>query len=300
MRNLNKKKLIAVVLAIAVMGVFVTGCADAENGADAEQTQTGQTIKLGYVNWAEGIAMTYLAEAILEDKMGYEVESTSADVAPLFTSIASGNTDAFLDTWLPVTHGDYLETYGEKMEELGVNYEGARIGLVVPEYVEADSIEELNNNVDAFGGEIIGIDAGAGIMQATERAIEQYGLDFNLITGSGPAMTAALNKAISNEDPIIVTGWTPHWKFARFDLKFLEDPKNVYGDSEAIYTYTRVGFAEDMPEAAEFLRNMKFTDDQLGNLMGAVEDHSGEPIDAAREWMQENEELVNSWLPVSL
>lgn len=296
MRNLSKRKLIAVVLAISVMAVFAVGCS---NGGDegTGDADTSQTIKLGYVNWAEGIAMTYLAEAILEDKMGYDVESTSADVAPLFTSMASGNTDAFLDTWLPVTHGDYLETYGDEIEELGVNYEGARIGLVVPDYVEANSIEELNDNRDAFGGEIIGIDAGAGIMQATDRALEEYDLDFKLITGSGPAMTAALNKAIANEDPIIVTGWTPHWKFARFDLKFLDDPMNVYGDAEKIYTYTRAGFAEDMPEVAEFLRNMKFTDDQLGSLMGAVEDHSGEPIDAAREWMQENEELINSWIP---
>lgn len=293
MKQITRKKLIAVFLGIAVMAVFATGCGGGtENGAD-----TGETVKLGYVNWAEGIAMTNLAEAVLEDKMGYNVESTAADVAPLFTSLASGNTDAFLDTWLPVTHGDYLEEYGDRMEDLGITYSGAVIGLVVPDYVDINSIDELNANKDAFDGKIIGIDSGAGIMSATERAIEAYGLDFELVTGSGPAMTAALKKAIDNQEPIVVTGWTPHWKFARFNLKILEDPKTIFGDSENIHVYSRKGLAEDMPEVAEFLKNLEFTDDQLGSLMGAIEDSSGEPIDAAREWMLENEELVDSWIP---
>eukprot|EP00831_Metopus_contortus_P059848 TRINITY_DN51815_c0_g1_i2.p2 TRINITY_DN51815_c0_g1~~TRINITY_DN51815_c0_g1_i2.p2 ORF type:complete len:134 (+),score=41.03 TRINITY_DN51815_c0_g1_i2:67-468(+) len=33
-----------------------------------------ETVKLGYVNWAEGIAMTNLSAVILEDKMGYQVD----------------------------------------------------------------------------------------------------------------------------------------------------------------------------------------------------------------------------------
>ncbi|HHX94392.1 MAG TPA: glycine betaine ABC transporter substrate-binding protein [Clostridia bacterium] len=288
------KKILTVVLACTLLVFFAAGCAN--NGASETQNGADKTIQLGYVNWAEGIAMTNLAEAILEDKMGYKVESTAADVAPLFTSLASGNTDAFLDCWLPLTHEDYMKEYGDKIDDLGYNYEGAIIGLVVPDYVEIDSIEQLNANKEAFNGQIIGIDSGAGIMRATERAIPEYGLEYELVTGSGPAMTAALGKAIDNKESIVVTGWTPHWKFARWDLKFLEDPKNIYGSSENIHTVTRKGFSEDMPEVAEFFRNMKFTDDQLGSLMGAVEEAT-DPLEAAREWMNENEELVNSWIP---
>ena len=31
----------------------------------------------------------------------------------------------------------------------------------------------------------------------------------------------------------------PHWKFGTFDLKFLEDPANVYGGEETINAFTR-------------------------------------------------------------
>lgn len=49
---------------------------------------------------------------------------------------------------------------------------------------------------ESLNYKITGIDPGAGIMEATEKAIKEYGLekDWDLTTGSGAAMTAALKK----------------------------------------------------------------------------------------------------------
>ena len=107
--------------------------------------------------------MTNLAKVILEDQ-GYRVTLKNADIAPIFTSVASGKADVFMDAWLPVTHADYMEQYGDRLETLGTVYEHAKLGLVVPEYVTIRSIEDLNAHKDQFKGEIIGIDAGAGLM----------------------------------------------------------------------------------------------------------------------------------------
>lgn len=92
---------------------------------------------------------------------------------------------------------------------------------------ETGTAESFGNQVKH---EIIGIDPGAGIMKATAAAIDQYGLtDWKLIEGSGAAMTAMLDKAVKAEKPIIITGWTPHWMFSKYDLKYLEDPKKYSG-----------------------------------------------------------------------
>ncbi|HHV57135.1 MAG TPA: glycine betaine ABC transporter substrate-binding protein [Firmicutes bacterium] len=287
------------------LALLVSGCTSRTNGGQPSATEeTGQTgdaaqsappgtVKLVYVNWAEGIAMTNLAQAILEDK-GYKVETTMADVGPVFASLANGSADAFLDTWLPVTHESYMTKYGDKIDDYGVNYEGARIGLVVPQYVTINSIEELNAHADKFKGQIIGIDAGAGIMKATAKAIQDYGLKLKLVEGSEPAMTAALKKAIDNKEWIVVTGWAPHWKFARWDLKFLEDPKKDYGEVENIHITARKGLAEDMPEVADFLKNFKLNAQQLGDLEGRIADGE-EPPAAAKAWMAENKDVVDSW-----
>lgn len=284
------KKGIGMLLAVLMLGISLVGCSQPKND-DAKKT-----VKLAYVNWAEGIAMTNLAAAVLEDKMGYEVELTMADAAPVFTSVASGNTDAFLDVWLPITHKSYIEEYGDKIVDLGVSYENALLGLIVPSYVEVNSIEELNANKDLFGGEIVGIDAGAGLMAAAEKALTEYELDYKLLTGSGPTMTAALGKAIDANKPIVVTGWAPHWKFAKWDLKVLEDPKGVFGEVENIHKYSRKGLETDLPEVAEFLKKFKMTEAQLGDLMGAIETDGGEPLEVARTWMNDHEDVVKAWL----
>ncbi len=286
------KKIIGLIIAVSLTATTLIGCGNNEDAGSKG------TVKLAYVNWAEGIAMTNLAAVVLEDKMGYKVDLTMADAGPVFTSVASGNTDAFLDVWLPITHESYLEKYGDDIVDLGIVYENALLGLIVPSYVEIDSIEELNENKDIFEGEIVGIDAGAGLMVAAEKALEEYELDYNLLTGSGPTMTAALGKAIDANNPIVVTGWAPHWKFAKWDLKVLEDPKGVFGEVENIYKYSRKGLEEDMPEVVEFIKNFKLSEGELGDLMGEIEEYDGEPLDAARNWMNNHEELINSWITV--
>lgn len=294
------KKLGSIFLVILLsMTVVLSACGDdGDNTAsDGSGDDSKGEVKLAMVNWAEGVAMTNLAEAILEEKMGYDVESTTAEPGLIYTSLAEGDYDAFLDGWLPLTHGDFMDQFGDDVADLGPNYENAKIGLVVPSYVDVDSIEELNENKDLFEGQIVGIDSGAGIMKASGEAIEEYDLDFELLESSGPVMTTELSSAIKDEKPIIVTGWTPHWKFSRYDLKFLEDPKKVYGESETIHTIARKNIKEDMPEVATFLENFKMNDDQLGGLIGEISDSDKEPLEVAKEWMNENEELVNGWIP---
>lgn len=283
-----------IVLALAGALALAAGCGR-KAGTPAQDEGKG-TIKLAYVNWAEGVAVTHLLTALLGD-MGYQVETTMADVAPIYASVAEGNQDVMVETWLPVTHKTYFDRYGDRVELISTWYEAARIGLVVPAYVEINSIEELNAARNKFQRRITGIDAGAGIMGATDRAIEEYGLELELLASSGPAMTAALQGAIDKKEWIVVTGWAPHWKFARYDLKFLDDPKGVYGDIEVVQAAARKGFKEAFPKAAALLGKMKFDSVQIGSLMDALESGEGSEAERVRTWIAAHEDLVQSWMP---
>jgi glycine betaine/proline transport system substrate-binding protein len=144
--------------------------------------------------------------------------------------------------------------------------------------------------------EIVGIDPGAGLMKATNKVIEQYELnDWKLIEGSGAAMAAALEKAYKAKKPIIVTGWTPHWKFAKFELKYLEDPKNIYGGAEQIHTIARLGLKEDLPSAHALLDRFEWTPDQMADVMVAIQNGT-KAEQAAAAWVEQNAETVNQWI----
>ncbi|MEF2967135.1 glycine betaine ABC transporter substrate-binding protein [Paenibacillus sp. M1] len=143
--------------------------------------------------------------------------------------------------------------------------------------------------------EIIGIDPGAGIMKATADALDQYELtDWTLIEGSGAAMTAMLDKSVKAEKPIIITGWTPHWMFAKYDLKYLDDPKKVYGEAEEIHTVVRKGLKEDQPVAYEFLDRFEWTSDEMGEIMTAIQEGT-DPAEAAKAWADSHTDRVDTW-----
>lgn len=142
---------------------------------------------------------------------------------------------------------------------------------------------------------ITGIEPGAGITERTEQALEEYDnlQDWELETSSTAGMMGQLDSAINNEEPIVVTGWTPHYKFEMYDLKFLEDPENVYGDSEYVHTMSRLGFEEDMPEAYAILDNFSWEVEDMQEIMLAAQDVEFE--EAAADWIEDNRDTVDSW-----
>ena len=243
-------------LIILSMAVVISSCAGGKKDSEEEQ----QEVTILYPNWGEGIAFTHLAKVALEDK-GYAVEIINLEPGLIYGELSKENAkgDVFLDAWLPNTHAPYWEDYGDNLVKLGESFSNGTTGLVVPSYVTINSIEEMNDHVDKFDGEIIGIGSGAGIHANTIKAIEEYGLDFEQITSSGPAMVASLDKAIANDEWIAITGWKPHFKWANFDIKYLEDPKNIY-PKDVCAIVSRTGFEEDMPEAATFFKNFNLRD----------------------------------------
>jgi len=300
----NKVLKLTVLLTVTMMLLFAFGCTqtpEADNQGDQAndaQEQDKGVVKLGYVQWAGEIASTNVVSEALK-KMGYETELISLGAAAMWQGVAEAEYDFMTSAWLPVTHADYYEQTKDEIDDLGENLSGVRIGWVVPEYVTIDSIEEMNENAEKFDGKIIGIDPGAGLMGKSEIAMEEYGLDnFELVSGSGATMTAALKEAIENEEWVVVTGWSPHWKFAQWDLKYLEDPKKVFGEEEHVSTIARQGLKEDMPEVYEFADNFHWDSDAIQEVM-LMNMENDDPAGNAKKWVEENEDKVQEWIPDS-
>ncbi len=282
------KRIFGIIMAVMLLGI--AGCAE----KDAAQVKK---IELTYVEWASEIASTNVVAAVLEDKLGYEVELTPVSAAAMWQAVGTGDVDGLVAAWLPTTHGHYLDSVKDKVVDLGPNLTGTKIGLVVPAYVEINSIEELNASADKFKGKIIGIDPGAGLMSKTEKVLAEYGLDkLELMEGSGATMTAALADAVKNKEWIVITGWTPHWMFARWDLKYLEDSKLIYGEAEFVNTIVRKGLKEDMPEAYNLLDKFEWSPADMQTVMVWNQEDGAKPAETARRWIKENEAKVNAWL----
>ena len=293
--TLRGKALLALMLGLLI---GLVGACGGGGGQGSGGGGDDNTITIGFIDWDEDVAVTNLAAILLEEELGYNVETTLSEVGPLYSGVATGDIDAFLDVWLPNTHASYWEEYQDEVVDLGQWYEGtATLGIGVPDYVEAQSIEDLNEYRDEFGGAIIGIEPGAGIMKIVEEnAIPGYGLDYDLVASSTPAMISELEQALDGNQPIAFTAWKPHWMFTAFDIRYLEDPEGEMGGPEQISAIAREELEEDAPEAFQFLDNINLTEEQLGGLELAINE-AGDPEVGARAWLEENREVVESWLP---
>lgn len=207
----SRGKIIIALLLVLSLSLVLLGC-NSNNAQQSSGDPKDTPIRIGVNNWPENIAAANMWKILLEEK-GYKVELISGEKAPIYTGVSSGDLELGLEVWLPLLDKPYYDQYKDKLETYGPWYNGARVGLVVPEYVDVNSIEELNDNKDKFlvngTPTIVGIDAGASIMKETAGAIEKYNLDYQLMNGSEAAMMAALKRAYDNNEPVAVTHWTP-------------------------------------------------------------------------------------------
>lgn len=288
---------------------------DSDSQPVLEADRAGETIRLVYPEWSSEIASAHLFQAVLQERLRYQVRLTPVAVEEMWRRVAEGEADMLVGAWLPVTHREYAETYGDRLVDLGPNLEGARVGLVVPtstpgrqtddtgssgrDLVTIDSISQLASTADRFRGRIVGIESGAGVVARTRDALEVYELarDFRLLETDETAMVDRVSEAIFRDQWIVFTGWTPHWMFERYSLRFLDDPQGVFGGEEAVHTMVREGFADDFPDAAIVADRISYQPRDLERLMRWIhEDEQGDAYGQALRWIESHPDLVGEWL----
>ena len=272
-------------------------------GPMAQAANYDKPIKIGWTAWSTAEANTKLIKTILEEKMGYDVELIMSDIGIQYQGISTGDIDLMLMSWLPTTHKSYWEKFAGKVVDLGPIYTRARLGWAVPAYIPEDKVSSISDLTDPevadkLNKRITGIDPGAGIMQASEKAMEEYGLDdagYQLLSSSGAGMTAALSRSIKRNEWIVVTAWSPHWKFAKWDLRYLEEPKGLLGGKERVHCLCRKGFYQDVPyEVFEFFVRYNIPIDDLENLMLEARNSSYE--EAVDAYIKNNPKRIAYWM----
>lgn len=256
-------------------------------------------LEIGWTAWSDAEFTTKLAARVLEDELGHDVTLTLVDVALQYQGVARGDLDAMLMAWLPDTHDDYYSQFGDQLVDLGPIYTGARLGWVVPAYVPESDVSSIADLAEPdvaarFQREIFGIDPGAGLTRLSEGALAAYGLDrYNLVTSSGAAMTAMIERAHLREQWIVGTAWRPHWMFQTWDLRFLDDPEQALGGLERVHALVRRGLYKEHPDVVAFLSRFFIELEELEEAMSRAEETSYEQ--AIDEYIAENPRRLRYW-----
>jgi glycine betaine/proline transport system substrate-binding protein len=286
------RKLLLTAMFVVVAGLVAAGCGQGGGGDSANKELT-----LGYIEWDENVAVSNLTKVVMEEDLGYSsVELQLADLGPVFQGVGSGDLAAFQDVWMP-NHTNFLERVEDSVEQLEPWYQGeTSYGIAVPAYMDVQSLAELN---EAGTDQIVGIEPGAAFHpQIREEVIPAYDLDMELVESSTPAMLSQLDSAYSEEEPIVFLRWEPHWMNAKYDLRYLEDPKDAQGDFNdpaRISTIVHENLQEDDPVAYEFLNAIRLDSEQVNQLELEI-NNAGDPVEGARAWLENNRDVVEPWI----
>lgn len=261
--------------------------------------QAGKPVKIGWAAWSDAEFVTKLAAKLIQDNLDTKVELVQTDVAPLYQGVSRGDIDAMMMAWLPETHADYFKRVESKVDTLGTIYDGAKLGWVVPKYIpesEISSIEDLKKGEvkEKLGGEVQGIDPGAGLTRLSEKAIKDYGLGYKLKISSEAGMLTTVDRAMRSEKWFVATAWSPHWMFGKYELRYIDDPKGSLGKAEHIDILARKGFKEDNPKVAELLSRMNVPIPELEAAMFDAQETSYEK--AVDKYIADHPDRVKEWL----
>ena len=257
------------------------------------------TLRLGWSPWADAEVVSLIAQSVIQQAYDVKVERVLADIGIQYASLARGDLDLMLMAWLPLTHRDYYRRVRERVVDFGSMYSG-RLGWVVPEYVpasELSAIPDLRDPslADRFENRVQGIDPGSGLNQASAQALKIYRLnDMELVSSSSAAMTAVLDQAIRQQRWVMVTSWTPHWMFARYRLRFLQDPERVFGGIEWIHALGRPQLDLEMQDVAGFLTRFHLPDQEISDLLLQANDRTAEA--AVDDYIASHQERIRYWI----
>jgi glycine betaine/proline transport system substrate-binding protein len=324
------------VIAAASVAVLAAACSDVStSGAgapsgNAAYAQCGSDPIVIAVNpWVGAEANANVAANVMEEQMGCTVTLKRYNEKAQFPAMADGDVDATLEVW-PSGHGPDREQYIDTAKtvvdggELGII---GNIGWFVPQYVidqypQYASWEGFKDDADVFAtadtgdkGRFLGADTTYSIFD--EQIIAALGLDLTVVYSGGEAQSlAALDKAVQNQEPILMYWWTPQWANAKYDLvevklpKYtdecaniaLNDPEAIGYDCDYANDVLYKAFSSQLqtkdPAAFQFLSNFNWTADDQNAVALQIQEGT-EGSDAAQSWIDENQDVWQAWLPAS-
>ena len=283
-------------------------------------------IKLVENPWSGSQVNVAVAKVLLEEQMGYPVEIVTLDENAQWSALAKGDLDASLEVW-PSGHADNIALYIDEQKSVengGLLGPVGEIGWFMPTYVLQDNPElatwegfQNPDNAQLFSTAETG-DKGQFLagdqswVQYDSDIINNLGLNFEVVfAGSEEALLAALDSAVSREEPVLFYFWTPHAVHAKYELTQVELPSysdECYAKAESggidcaypadnLFKIFSAQLEDKAPDAYQLLKNLNYsTQDQI-TMIAAVDEAGQSPEEAARAWIEANPDKWQAWMP---
>ncbi|MFC2250393.1 choline ABC transporter substrate-binding protein [Labrys portucalensis] len=288
---------------IFAMAALLVGAAGPALAADPENCRA---VRFSDVGWTDITSTTAIASVMLKG-LGYRPETTVLSIPVTYASMKAKDIDVYLGDWQPSMENDrkpYLED--KSIAVIGANLPvGAKYTLAVPEYTYAKGLHDFADIAkfrDSLQGKIYGIEPGnngnrlvQGLIDANKNGLK----GFQVVESSEQGMLAQLQGAVARQDDMVFLAWAPHPMNVNFKIRYLTGGDDTFGPDygkAVVNTNVRAGWAEQCPNAARFIANLKFTVELENQMMQMI---TGDGLDgpaAAEKYLKGNPGVLETWL----
>ncbi|PYB75590.1 MULTISPECIES: choline ABC transporter substrate-binding protein [Rhizobium] len=269
----------------------------------AAEPESCQTVRLAEPGWNDlafttGVGMTLLKQ------LGYAPQSSLLGIDVIYLSLKNKDLDVFLGYWDPAMI-TYAKSYLEEgsVEPVTVNLEGAKYTFAVPSYVYEAGVKDfadLQKFADKFDHKLYGIEPGSNQLMLDALDDPSLGLSsWEVVESSEQGMLAEVQRHVKENSFIVFQGWAPHPMNTQFDMKYLTGGDKFYGPNfgaATVSTQVRKGYAQECPNVARLLQNLKFDIEFENKGMGYLMEDGLAPEDAAAKAITEEPKRLEAWL----
>lgn len=241
-------------------------------------------IKIAQTEYDEHMIQVEIFKQIVKKKLGLALEGIKVPSGELFRSVAEGKVDATVAPWMPAEEASF-RTYANNLEDMGANLHGCKSGLVVPDYVPIDQIEDLKHHAANFENKIYSVQRTSAIGSLMPQVVSSYGLSFMIDYGDEKSVLDVLERRIKKKEWVVITGWQPHWMFGTYKLKFLKDSKQILPEDQYCITLARKGLQQDNPAFYRILKEFSLDINGINYALNNI--HQGATVEeAAKEYIE--------------
>ena len=292
-----------------------------------------EDVIIGVPNWASVRGTAHILKVALEDNLGLSVELQNGTNPIIFEAMDSGAMHVHPEVWLPNQqnlHDKFVAEKGSVKLNPNAVLSDQRI-CVTKDTQERTGISALSDltdpemaaNFDTDGdgrGEMWIGAAGWASTNVEKIRAKSYGYaeTMNLMEMDEAVALGQVDNAVAQGQNIVFYCYTPHHMFALYDLVPLTEPAYdeaqwkitqptddpdwlenstapTAWDAANLHVFYSTALEEAQPEAARMLSSVKLNTDHVTAIVYALSVEGMDPADFARQWVDENADLVDSW-----
>ncbi len=300
--------------------------------ASANAVQAQEKVAISDLSWDGAKAIGHVLQAIITGPMDSEAEIVNGlsdgNLVAEGMDKGDGSADVYTDLWMP-NRQPIWDKYVEGAKTVAVNkpYQGTQM-MYVPTYMadKISSFEDLANpeiaamfDKDGNGkGEYWAGAADWASSKMWQIKFKSYGLSelWEPVLVPQATFLAELRGTITAQDPVLFYYWTPEAVHAQYDLSPLSEAPRTEGcedinleeedwlesstfscenkDATIYIAYSR-SLEDRNPAVASMLSKIQLDPAVINNWILQISEGE-EPADVAEMWVEENADLIATWI----